>query len=444
MPLRDLGRSSTTWAFAHGLQRRTLRASARRGDPIARLVMDPQVSADPFAAYADLRSRGRLVTTRLGSATVDHALVNQVLRSDHFGTAAGHAELPPALRRLLQRVADPHALSPVEPPSLLAVDPPDHTRYRRLVAGAFTARRVGGLEERITQLAGRLLDEVEARGDSAFDVVDRFAARLPVAVIADLLGVPDAEQDQLLRWGNQAAVTLDPGLSWKEFRTAERALRSMHHWFDEHVGRLRRSPGDDLLSHLVQLDGDDRLTDHELRALGLLVLGAGFETTVNLIGNAVVTLDDHPEQRALLLTEPQRWPDAVEEVLRHDSPVQMTVRSAYTDTEVDGIPVAAGQGIVLFLGGANRDPRVFADPDTFDITRPNAGEHLSFSAGVHFCLGASLARIEAVCGLRTLYERHPRLQVSGTPVRRPTRVLRGYEHVPVASCKQFATTRGAP
>ncbi|RNL60853.1 cytochrome P450 [Nocardioides marmoriginsengisoli] len=392
------------------------------------LAIDPKIAADPFPTYELLRGADPIVRGPVVSSTVDHQAANEILRSDDFGTAAGHAELPPFLRRVLERVADPYSLSPVDKPSLLALDPPDHTRHRKLVARAFTARRITALEDRVTSVAEKLLDELDG---GSFDLVERYAARLPVAVIADLLGVPEEQHDWLLDWGNRAAITLDPGLTFREFRDAETALRRMHHWFDEHVAQLRRNPGDDLLSQLALIDGEDALTDLELRAIGLLVLGAGFETTVNLIGNAVVNLAAHPEQRDLLVAEPERWPNAVEEVLRYDSPVQLTVRSALRDTVVAGTPVPEGLGILVLLGGVNRDPKVFTDPQAFDVTRANPDQHLSFSAGVHFCLGASLARLEAVTALRTLYARYPDLELAEAPVRRGTRVLHGYEQVRV-------------
>jgi cytochrome P450 len=181
------------------------------------------------------------------------------------------------------------------------------------------------------------------------------------------------------------------------------------------------------------MSGDDRLDDRELASVGLLVLGAGFETTVNLIGNAVVQLDAHPDQLALALERPELWPNVVEEVLRYDSPVQMTLRSAYADVDVMGRPVGKGEPLVVFLGGANRDPDVFSDPGTFDVTRENAHEHLAFSSGIHYCLGAGLARLEGAVALRTLYARHPDLRVAAPPERRSTQVLRGYESIPVTT-----------
>ncbi len=420
-----------TWSFAHGLTRGLLGVASRRGDLLARLTTDPALRENPFPAYEELRARGRVARGRLISGTVDHALANQVLRSEDFGVAAGRSELPAPVRRLLDWAQDPHALGPVDPPSLLALDPPEHTRYRKLVSRAFTARKVAAMEDRVVAVASRLLDELEADRGARVDLVERYASRLPVAVIADLLGIPEDLHGRLLALGNDAAVTLDPGLSWAEYRRATAAVRELHLWFDAHVASLRLDPGEDLLSALVQLDGPDRLSEVELRGIGLLLLGAGFETTVNLIGNAVVTLEHHPDQAAVVREDPSLWANAVEEVLRFDSPVQLTLREAYADTVVDGVEVSKGEALLLYLGGANRDPSVFADPQRFEVTRADADQHLAFSAGVHFCLGASLARLEARVALRLLYERFPRLAVAELPERRQTRVLRGYDHLPV-------------
>ncbi len=424
-------RSLVAWSLAHGLQRRFLRRAAAKGDVMAQLATDRAFYDDPYPSYARLRAEGRVVRNGFVAGTVDHAVANAILRSDDFSTGAGQAELPAPVLTLHRLVRDPDTLSPVDPPSMLVVDPPVHTRYRRLVARAFTARKVGRMADRVQDVATRLLDDLER--EPTFDLVGRYAAQLPVAVIADLLGVPDDERGQVLGWGNHAAATLDPGLSWPQYRDASVALREMHAWFAQHLERLRRNPGDDVLSQVLQDPEAADLTEEELHAIGLLVLGAGFETTVNLIGNAVALLDAHPDQLAWLRDNPDGWANAVEEVLRYDAPVQLTLRSALRDVEVAGERIPEGEAVLIYLGGANRDPAAFADPDTFDVRRSNAAEHVGFSAGVHFCLGASLARLEAAVALRTLYERFPDLGVVGRPERRPTRVLRGWEYLPVST-----------
>ena len=396
-------------------------------------MADARLNADPFAAYEKVRAAGPVMKTSLLTGTASHAAANQVLRSPEFGVGSGHGELPPLSRRVLSRIVDPDALGPMDPPSLLAVDPPDHTRYRRLVSREFTVRSVAALEPRIVEVAESLLDRVAAEGDEGFDLVDAYASLLPVAVIAELLGVPERWRDDILAWGNDAAPLLDPGLSWRDYRVADVAVRKLNAWFDDHISNLRADPGTDLLSRLATTSGDDGLTDRELRGVGLLVLGAGFETTVNLIGNTVVQLDAHPDQLAMARQQPELWPDVVEEVLRFDSPVQMTLRSAYADVDVGGRLVSKTEPVIVFIGGANRDPDVFDDPHRFDITRENAHEHLAFSSGIHYCLGAGLARLEGAVAVRTLYERFPDLRIVSPPTRRSTRVLRGYESIPVST-----------
>ena len=428
MPRLDLApsekaRSYARWALSQGLNRAVLSVASRRGDPLAELMW-----SHDMPDYARLRARGPIHTNPFMAGTVSYAAANEILRSSDFGVGDGQGELPVPLRWLLGKVSAPDALGPVDPPSMLAVDPPLHTRYRKHVSKAFTARRISSMAEMVTAVAGDLLDDIDPR-EGQVDIIERYAAKLPIAVIAELLGVPEADRADILCWGDQAAAILDPGLSWRDYSRVEAAMRSLHHWFENHVRRLRSDPGDDLLSALV-IAGD--LDDIELHALGLLVLAAGFETTVNLLGNAVAALDAHPAQRELLLGDPSLVDGVVEETLRWDPPVMATVRQAYADTRVGGMDVAKGTAVAVVLGGANRDPSVFEDPDTYDITRPDADQHLSFSAGAHFCLGASLARLEARVGLRMLFERYPSLRVSGEGIRRPTRILRGYASLPVA------------
>jgi cytochrome P450 len=425
--------------FRWGVQsfgpRMMLRREARAGQLGARLAIDRGLWDDPFPLYDAMRAQGALVPGKLVSSSASYDVVREVLRSGSFGVGIGSSErLSPLARRALANSTDPWAVGPAEPPSMLAVDPPDHTRYRRLVSKVFTARAVAALEPQVEKIANELLDAMEARAarGETVDLVDMYCAPLPVAVISEILGVPEHMHGSMLEWGNQAAVTLEVGLRYREFRTADKALRQIHHWLANHLDELRRNPGDDLMSKLAVLTDDgETLNDVELRSTALLVVGAGFETTVNLLGNAVVLFDKHPEQLELLKNDPAGWENAVDEVLRYDSPVQLTVRIAQDDTDVCGNEVQKGRFVSLMLGGANRDPDVFTDPQRFDVTRSNARDHLAFSAGIHYCLGASLARLEGAVALRMLYDRFPDLTIAGQPIRRNLRVLRGFEHLPV-------------
>jgi cytochrome P450 len=428
-PVLRPARTVVRWGIRHGLPATVFRRAARQGDLGGRLMRDPQVREHPYELYEQLRARGRLVPGSLGLVTTSHAVTSEVLRSEDFGV--GFWSTAPGWVRWALRFSDELDASGVaDPPSMLVVDPPDHTRYRRLVSRAFTPRAVAAFEPMIERTAAALLDAMEAE-DGDVDLIDAYAAQLPVLVIAELLGVPTERREDFLRWGGAAAATLDPGLPFGRYVRAEHALRAMHGFLREHFARLRRDPGNDLVSRLVGLPGEEALTERELHATVMLLLGAGFETTVNLLGNAVVLLDAHRDQWKALQAEPAGWPGAVEEVLRYDSPVQITGRTARADVEVAGRRVREGTRVTVLLGAANRDPEVFPDPARFDIAREGAREHLAFSAGVHYCLGAGLARLEAAVALRALTERFPDLRVSGRPVRRELQTLRGFEILPV-------------
>jgi cytochrome P450 len=407
-----------------------LRRSAKAGELGPRLAVDRSLWDDPFPSYDELRAQGDLVHGRVIHATASHPVASEVLRSPAFRVGVNAESLPSLARRMIRTASDPRYPGPAEPPSMLAVDPPQHTKYRRLVSKVFTARAVAALEPRVEQIADELLDRMSR--ERSLDLVEHYAAPLPVRIIAEILGVPASMHRQMLEWGNAAAVTLDPMLTYRSFRAAAIALREMHTWLDSHLRELRRNPGDDLLSKLATLEDEgEHLDEVELRMTALLVTGAGFETTVNLIGNGVAALLANPSQLDVLRAEPSYWENAADEVLRYDSPVQVTARHAAEDTVVAGHPVPRGHFVTLMLGGANRDPGVFADPHRFDVRRDNAREHLGFSAGIHYCLGASLARLEGAVALRMLFDRFPGLALDGQPVRRPLRVLRGFETLPV-------------
>jgi cytochrome P450 len=413
------------WATLHGVPRAFLAVQARRGESLARLLVGPQRGGDPYPLIEQIRAGGRLTRAPFALVTADHELCRTILRDHRFGvTTPASMNLPKPIK-WLSRHTDPQLPNPAEPPSMLQVDPPDHTRYRRPVAHAFTPRAIDTLHTRIIEVTNDLLDRLEATPRP--DLVGDFAGPLPALIIADVLGIPEEMRPRLLDRGDRGAPLLDIGLSWKTFHRAMHALREGDRDFGDHIDRLRSDPGEDIFSQVIR--GGD-LNRRELGATAALLAGAGFETTVNLIGNAVVLLLRHQNQLAMLRENPDLWPGAVEEVLRFDSPVQMTSRTAACDLELAGHHLAAGATVVLLLGGANRDPGVFTDPGLFDVTRADAKEHLSFSSGIHACLGASLARMEATIALRALFERFPALQLGGTPTRRGSATLRGFRHIP--------------
>ncbi len=421
------------WLALHGFIRGVASIGARRGDLQARLMTDPTVKADPVPFYEQVRARGPLVRTRIGYITADHAIGHELLRSDDFRVVSIGSNLPAPLRWLEGRARD-DLLHPLRPPSLLAVEPPDHTRYRKTVSSVFTQRAVASLRDGVEQTAVSLLDEL-SREPGVVDIVDRYCAQLPVAIISDILGVPDRDRPHILEFGELAAPSLDFGLTWPQYRRVQRGIAGFSFWLDEHLGQLRRTPGDDLMSQLIRKaesgSQETYLDEVELRAVAGLVLAAGFETTVNLLGNGIRMLLDHPEQLRTLSQRPQLWPNAVEEILRLESPVQLTARIALKDNEIAGRPVSQGEMVVVYVAAANRDPAVFTDPNTFDIERENAGRHLAFSGGRHFCLGAALARAEGEVGLRSFFERFPDVRSAGAGSRRDTQVLHGWSTLPV-------------
>lgn len=425
------------WLAMHGFIRGVATLGVRRGDLHARLIADPEVAVNPVAYYDELRAAGPLAKGRVSYLTAEHALAHELLRSDDFRVVTFGSNLPRPLRWLEGRTRD-GLLHPLRAPSLLAVEPPDHTRYRKTVSAVFTPRAVAALRDRVEQTATDLLDRLAAESGASpvVDIVGRYCSQLPVAIISDILGVPESDRRRVLEFGELAAPSLDIGLTWQQYRSVQRGLAGFSSWLDEHLSRLRRAPSDNLMSQLIQIaesgSADMYLDENELRAIAGLVLAAGFETTVNLLGNGIRVLLDAPDRLDILRGRPELWPNAVEEILRLESPVQLTARVALGDVELAGQRLRRGDVVLVYLAAANRDPSVFDDPHRFDIERPNAGRHLAFSGGRHFCLGAALARAEGEVGLRTFFDRFPEARAAGAGSRRDTRVLRGWSSLPVA------------
>ena len=420
------------WTLGHFVPRTAIRAAGRRGDLQGQLIALGR-DGDMFPIFEQIRAAGPMYKGKFARITASHAVVREVLSSNDFRTGFDPSTMTTAVNKLFLWAADTGQLGPLQPPSLLVTEPPDHTRYRKLVTRVFSVRAVEKLRERTQQIADELLDDLEKRAvnGETVDLVTSYATLLPVTVIAEILGVPMSERDRILEFGNAAAPSLDLGLSWRELRNVEKALAGFDDWLSGHIETLRKNPGDDLLSQLVSVREDGvGLDERELKATAGLVLAAGFETTVNLIGNGVKLIVEHPEQRAALLAGAAAWPNAVEEVLRFDPPVLLTGRTSLRATEIAGTALPKGALVTTLLAAANRDPEVFEDPSRFDVARANAKDHVSFSAGRHFCLGAALARMEGEVGLRTLFERYPELDLLPGAQRRETRILRGYATLP--------------
>jgi len=415
----------------HGSVSATVRQGARQGDLYAQSLVDPAHRADPYPLYDRVRAQAPLVAGRLGHVTASHAVAAEVLRREDLRIDGTDKTLPVPLGRLHVWARDRSTFGPVDPPSLLAVEPPDHTRYRRLVSRVFTARAVEGLRPRVQAVADELLDSLAGRLE--VDLVEAYASRLPITVISEVLGVRPQDRQRLWDFGRRGAASVDMALSWPQYRDTDDALRGFSHWLDSHLARLRCERDDGLLSQLVHLEEDGQALDHpELRAVAGLVLVAGFETTLNLLGSGTALLLEHPEQLARLRADPARWSAGVDELLRYESPVQVTARLAAEDTELAGQLVRKDALVVALLGGANRDPEVFDAPARLDVTRANARDHLSFSGGRHYCLGAALARLEGEVGLRALFDRYPDLSLLPGRRRTTTQVLRGWERLPVS------------
>lgn len=313
---------------------------------------------------------------------------------------------------------------------MLFRDPPNHTRLRTLVNKAFTPRAIEGLRPRIQELVDHLLDAVQHNG--RMDVMVDLAYPLPVLVICELLGVPAKDRDLFKEWSGDVARTLDPIQTPEMVEKGHAVVESMVAYFRDLIATLRKNPQDNILSAMIAAEErGDRLSEDELLANCILLFSAGHETTVNLIGNGLLALLRNPEQKRLLQENPILIQTAVEEFLRYDGPVQLTGRSVREDVEIGGKHIRAGERVITVLAAANRDPAQFPDPDRLDITRKD-NHHIAFGHGIHFCLGASLARTEGQLAIGTLLRRMPQVTlIDDQPRWRPAFTLRGLETLPV-------------
>jgi cytochrome P450 len=393
--------------------------------------LSPEFIRNPYPHYERMRTTDPMHLTPLGVYVASrHAEVSLVVRDKRFG------------KEYADRTARRYGPKIMEEPlfrsfglTMLQQDPPDHTRLRGLVVKAFTARRVEDMRPRIQQVVDETLDRIIPQG--RMDLIEDFAFRLPVTIICDMLGIPDEHRELFYTGSRDSGRILEPvPLSPEEIKdgNARSAMSAMY--FQQLFELRRKEPGDDLTTQLVQAEeAGDKLTNEELTANIILLFGAGHETTVNLIGNGLLALHRNPEQLALLKAKPELITNAIEEFLRYDSSVQMTGRVTLEDIEdLGGKRIPKGESVLCLLGSANHDPAVYPDqPERLDITRPNV-RPLSFGGGIHFCLGAQLARLEAEVAISTLLRRLPdlRLDDAENPEWRPTFVLRGLKQLPAS------------
>ncbi|MFC0033819.1 cytochrome P450 [Micromonospora chaiyaphumensis] len=427
------------------------------------LLLSPQGRIDPYPTYERLRGHGPVVPAGPAFHLVTgYSEADAILRDARFGV------MDDDLRdQFLPGWRESPAVASISR-SMLRTNPPDHSRMRRLAAGAFTPRRIAAMRDVVEAQADELVDRMLARAGAGepVDFMAEFAYPLPVAVICALLGVPAADRPLFRRWATDLTGVLEPEISPDELALADRGATELRDYFTDLVAARRRAPADDLTTALVQAhdagghnsasappggatdrmraDGD-RLSGDELLSNLVVLLVAGFETTTNLLGNGLVVLLDHPAAAAALREHPEFAPGYVEELLRYDSPVQLTSRMSTEPTRYGGVDLPAGSWLIVLLGAANRDPGRYPEPARFDPWRPQV-HPLSFGAGPHYCLGAGLARLEAQVAFPLLLRRLPGLALAGPGERRIRLTLRGYATLPVTvgDGASRVTDRGTP
>lgn len=394
---------------------------------------DPDFRANPYPYYDRLRSQapayraenGQIVLTRY-SDVFEVLRSNDVSRDIEANAILDQSDEIAVRRRARRRGGAK---------SILNLDPPDHTRLRRLVSKAFTPRAIEQLRPRIEQMVDAVLDAAEARG--SIELIDELAFPVPFQVISELLDMPTGRADELRGWSSALTQGLEPAASVSDLDAAEAAVNQLVPYLIEIIEQRRADPGDDLLSGLLAVeDAGDTLSPAELISFVVLLYVAGHETTVNLIGNSMLALLRNPDQLERWRRDPTLDTNAVDELLRFDGPVQHTVRVAMSPMTFEGaagdtMTVEPGRVMLTVLGAANHDPAVFADPHSLILDRSNAGKHTAFSAGVHYCLGASLAKLEAGVAITRLIRRFDNIEIAGEPHWRDRITIRGVDRLPL-------------
>lgn len=387
-------------------------------------LKDPVFVADPYPFLARLRAEEKPIwheDLRIYLAAT-HKDASEVLRNKSLGRI--YVDREPE--------SDWKTFNWLHSESILESEPPKHTRLRGLISKAFNRNRIESLRPKIEEIVGELLSELTTAGPT-FDLISNYAEPLPVRIIAELLGFPRSEEHLLRPWSQAIVKMYEVSPSEAVQQEARKAAAEFSQYVYDLMFARKSNPGSDLISELAQVEeAGERLSTNELIATCVLLLNAGHEASVNGFGNGMVALLNNQNQRELLFSAPEKHSDtAVEEFLRFDSPLQLFERTAIEDVEISGVKIHEGEKIASLLGAANRDESVFIDPEIMNITRtPNP--HISFGGGIHFCIGAPLARLEMSIALPALIKRFPKLQLSGEPKRRDSFTLRGYERVEVS------------
>jgi pimeloyl-[acyl-carrier protein] synthase len=396
-------------------------------------AVSSEFQADPYPLYERMRVEAPVLELADGQWFVfGHEPVSRLLRHPMFSSDERRSNFYPVCQ-----IDNPRWVKRAEAPNLLFMDPPDHTRLRRLVSRAFTSATVERARALTQQLVDQHLNEISTalKDGIEIDLVETFAHPIPVAVIGSILGVPTADLPMFKSWSGALARSVDPAFLRNE--TIDEAIDvagvELRAYLDELADTRRFAPGDDLLSALLTVEEEgDRISRSELLELMQLLLIAGHETTVNLIGNAVMALTEHPDAQRMLVGDGTLIEGSIDEFMRYDSPVQLTQRIATVPLELLGAHIEPGDQVVLLLGSANRDPSVFMDPNELQLGR-DAKRQVGFGGGIHLCLGASLARMEASVALSGLLDRFPNFALTCPPSFRAGFTLRGPAHLMIAA-----------
>lgn len=390
---------------------------------------DPAFRADPYPFYDVLRETAPAYWTPFDTLVLSrYDDVARTLRSNDFSRDIERtANLPTNAAQEARRARRNDSAAK----TILNLDPPDHTRLRRLVSQAFTPSAIEQLRPRVQQLVDDVLDRAADSG--TLELIDELAFPVPFQVISDVLAMPTERAVEMREWAQHITASLEPTATEEEFDRAEAAIDLLVPYLVTIIEDRRRNLGDDVLSALILAEeGGDRMTVDELISFVLLLYVAGHETTVNLIGNGTLALLRHPDQLALWRDNPGMDGAAIDELLRYDGPVQLTVRVPIVPVDYGDVHVEPGTVVMAILGAANHDPAMFDNPHALHLDRPNANRHLAFAAGIHYCLGASLAKLEAQVAIGSTIRRFPNLSLAGEPVWRDRLTIRGVDRLPLS------------